>query len=131
MLSANLKKFWYQNDIPQIVHELDKIKASILYLPHETDYHQDHYKAFQVGKAVSRNNKMTMMAYLTPTSYNYYPNAFKEINLDDKLNLIRCFKTQAERRPDYLVTMKAQHKFFGALIGVEHAEGFIFHRMIL
>ena len=131
MLSANLIKFNSTDQISHIVNLLDNLKPTTLYFPHQEDYHQDHVKAYQVGKAVGRDKRKTMLAYLTPTSFNYYPNALKEINLIKKIDLINCFVSQVERRPDYLETMKAQHKFFGSLIGVDAAEGFIFHRMIL
>lgn len=131
ILEATIIAFLDKAEIPYIVEQLDGIAPDVIYMPHSDDYHQDHLKAYQVGKATGRKMKIDVLSYLTPTSYNYYPNVFSEINLAKKIYLVCMFPSQMERRPDYLQTMMAQHKFFGALSGCEAAEGFVFHRMIM
>lgn len=131
MLRASCVEFLNECKMEYIVGYLDDKIPDVIYFPHQDDYHQDHLKAYQVGMAVGRKRHVNMLAYLTPTSYDYYPNVFSYINIVDKIKLVSCHKSQMERRPDYIDTMIAQHQFFGSLSGAKDAEGFVFHRMIM
>lgn len=132
-LKAELHTFVSATMIKHIVNRLDIINADILYFPYEVDYHQDHRFTSEVGLALSRNRGMSMvLKYLTLTSYNCYPNYLQLIDIISKKSLVEFFKSQIERRPEYMERMLAQDKFFGSLIpnGGDYAEGFIFHRMV-
>ncbi len=131
-LKAKLHTFVAGTMIKHITNRLDQIKADLLFFPYEVDYHQDHRFTSEVGLALSRNIGMSVLKYLTLTSYNYYPNYLRTIDIESKKQLVMCFKSQMERRPDYMERMLAQDRFFGSLIpdDGDYAEGFIFHRMI-
>ena len=131
ILNSKLLRFRKDDKVENIVRILDNEECSIIYMSHKVDYHQDHQKGYIVGQAVGRNIHISMMSYFTPTSYNYYPQVFKKIDMKEKIELLKCFKSQLKRRPDYLATLIAQNHFFGTLIGEEAAEGFTFHRMVI
>ena len=132
ILQAEIKAFYTGIPMKEIVKELDKIKPDLLYFPYEIDYHQEHRFTSEVGLAMSRNIGMSVLKYITITSYDYYPNYLQSIDMERKGELVNCFKSQMERRPDIFKRMLAQDKFFGSLIpnDGEYAEGFVFHRMI-
>lgn len=119
----------------EIIGELDGWISSIIYLPHKDDYHQDHRHAHMIGMAVARRFEADVFAYFSVTSYNYWPNALKLIDFDEKMRLVSIFKSQIERRPEYLEILKAQNSFFSSLLPSKHtgksAEGFYVHRVIL
>lgn len=131
-LEASLHCFATGLTIKEIVGDLDKIKPDLLYFPYEVDYHQEHRFASEVGLAMSRKIGMSVLKYITITSYDYYPNYLQLIDIMEKGELVGCFESQMERRPDIFERMLAQDKFFGSLIpnDGEYAEGFVFHRMI-
>ena len=132
ILKAKLFSFVTKQSMKHIVRLLDKIEPDLLYFPYEIDYHQEHRFTSEVGLAMSRRIGMSVLKYITITSYNYYPNYLQSINIEAKKVLVGCFKSQMERRPDILKRMLAQDKFFASLIpnDGEYAEGFVFHRMI-
>jgi LmbE family N-acetylglucosaminyl deacetylase len=109
----------------EIIQELDMINADTIYIPYCKDTHQDHIKAFEIGKAIGRRASVKkVFQYISPTSFECYPNYFKSIDYARKENLISVFKTQIDRRPDYLKITEAQNRLFGLLSGTEYAEGF-------
>jgi len=133
VLKAKTLLFSWNTSIADVVQILDSLKPTILYIPYRYDYHQDHFKAYQVGMAVARSIGISVLYYLTVTSFDYYPDVFKKIDLKNKIDLVKCFKTQLKRKPKYLEIMIRQNQFFGSLLPEtgQAAEGFIFHRMIL
>ncbi|MFA6509945.1 MAG: PIG-L family deacetylase [Candidatus Peribacteraceae bacterium] len=118
--------------IEEKVCVLDAVQPTILYFPFEHDYHQHHNAASQVGFAVSRNVRITVLRYLVTTSHSYYPNYLSVINIEAKKKLVSLFESQMSRRPKFMETMVAQNRFFGSLIPGDghHAEGFVLHRTV-
>ena len=134
MLKAReLHLFNGNTHIERKIATLDEIKPTILYFPYEADYHQDHRIASQVGFAVSRNVKITVLRYLVTTSHSYYPNYLSIIRIEAKRKLVSLFSSQMERRPKFMEVMEAQNRFFGSLIPGDghYAEGFVLHRMVI
>ena len=118
-----------------VIEILDRMNPSVIYLPYKDDYHQDHRHAHTIGMAVARRFEADIFAYFSVTSYNYWPNALKLIDFDEKMKLVNIFKSQIERRPEYLEILKAQNSFFSSLLPQRlkgmSAEGFCVHRVIL
>ena len=114
------------------VEALDKIDPTILYFPYEADTHQDHVIAAQIGLAVSRRNKFTVLKYIGTTSHSYSPNYLEVIDIERKKKLVSLFFSQMDRRPKFMEIMEAQNRFFGSLIpgNGHYAEGFVLHRII-
>ncbi|KKK45772.1 hypothetical protein LCGC14_3164950, partial [marine sediment metagenome] len=132
ILKAGYVSFNTGNLIKDIVYRLELFKPDLLYFPYEIDYHHEHRFTSEVGLAISRGIGISVLKYLTVTSYNYYPNYLRSIDMEKKKELVLCFKSQMGRRPDYFERMIVQNRFFGSLLsnGGGYAEGFIVHRMI-
>ena len=133
MLRANgLLLFDAEESIEKKVAELDKFPATVLYFPFEHDYHQHHNAASQVGFAVSRNVRITVLRYLVTTSHSYYPNYLSVIDIEAKKKLVSLFESQMTRRPKFMEIMEAQNRYFGSLIPGNgfYAEGFMLHRTV-
>lgn len=118
--------------IEQKVANLDAVQPTVLYFPFEHDYHQHHNAASQVGFAVSRNVRITVLRYLVTTSHSYYPNYLSVIDIEAKKKLVSLFASQMVRRPKFMEIMAAQNRFFGSLIPGNgyYAEGFVLHRTV-
>ncbi len=119
--------------ISKKVKRLDAINPDILYIPFDSDTHQDHCETAKVGFAVSRHTQMTVLRYLSTTSHSCYPNYLSVINIEEKKKLINVFQSQVERRPKFMEVMEAQNRYFGSLIpgNGHYAEGFVLHRMVV
>jgi LmbE family N-acetylglucosaminyl deacetylase len=112
-------------DEKQIIGALDGLRVDTIYIPYCKDTHQDHVRAFEIGKALGRKNFVDkVFQYISPTSFECYPNYFKLIDFEEKEKLINEFKSQTLRRPDYIEVARAQNKLFGLLAGDKYAEGF-------
>jgi LmbE family N-acetylglucosaminyl deacetylase len=132
ILKAEARLFNHNTSMEEIISELDQYSPTILYFPFETDYHQDHHRASEVGFAVSRRVEITVLRYLVTTSHSYYPNYLSVIDMEKKKKLVSVFKSQMERRPKFMEIMEAQNRFFGSLIPGDghYAEGFVLHRLV-
>lgn len=132
-LGACLSLYESRRDDKEVVGELDKIHPTIIYLPHKEDYHPDHRRAHIIGMSVARKFEATTLSYVDVTSYGYWPTAIRAIDMERKVELISLFKSQIERRPEYIEILKAQNKFFGTLLPCrgQYAEGFVVQRMVL
>lgn len=113
------------------VKRLDEVNATIVYFPFETDTHQDHVSACQIGMAVSRKVR-TAFKYLAVTSQGCYPNWLNVIDIAKKKELVSVFETQINRQPKLLEIVETQNRYFGSLIpgNGHYAEGFVLHRHV-
>lgn len=131
-LGVDLTMVSGKESITNLVCMLDKIQATRIYFPFETDHHQDHYRAFQTAFAVGRKPSVNLMGYLVTTSYGYYPNYFSIIDIDRKKELVSIFKTQTERKSRYIDMFVNQNRFFGTLVDEDgvYAEGFVQYKNV-
>lgn len=132
IIDAELLLFNASEPIETKVACLDEVRPTVLYFPFEHDYHQHHNAASQVGFAVSRNVRITVLRYLVTTSHSYYPNYLSVIDIEAKKKLVSLFASQMARRPKFMEIMAAQNRFFGSLIPGNgyYAEGFVLHRTV-
>ena len=113
-----------------VVTILDAVKADTIYIPYEKDHHQDHRKTFVLGMAVGRKKAINVLGYITPSSYDYCPNHFENIDLARKMQLVSIHRSQVGRPTNILKRTIVLNKFFGSMINQSAAEGFHIYRTI-
>ena len=115
-----------------IVGELDRIEADIIFTHFEKDTHQHHRHASQMGQAVGRKKHMTTVFYDSGTSYDFHPNLFSFIDMKQKLNLINCFGSQLACGAINVDIAERKAAYYASLISSgedEYAEGFVVRKM--
>jgi len=122
----------FDKDRQPILERLNSIKGAfnpdLVLIPSASDIHQDHQVIH--NEAVRAFPNTNVLAYGSPKNCrSFNPNYFETLTADqveDKMKLIRCYKSQLELRPQYFneESIKATLKFWGGHIGTEYAEAF-------
>jgi LmbE family N-acetylglucosaminyl deacetylase len=97
------KLFFYTNKIIDIITSLifDKL-PSIVYIPSNNDFHQDHVTTHDCALSVFNNHKVKrILCYETPSTMpSFTPNYFKFCDLNHfsvKLKALNCHKSQINK----------------------------------
>jgi LmbE family N-acetylglucosaminyl deacetylase len=126
---------------------INKINPTVVALPFEHDYNQDHAAIFKAGFAACRpipdkikSFPKLVLSYEQPATFwssvRYHPNLYQDIGnayLDLKLEALALYKSQIRPNPHprSIEGVKTIAKLRGTEICVEAAEAFICHRMII
>jgi len=100
----------------------------LVLIPSASDIHQDHQVIH--NEAIRAFPNTNVLAYGSPKNCrSFNPNYFESLTeeeVENKMELIRCYKSQLELRPQYLneESVKATLQFWGGHIGVKYAEAF-------
>jgi len=125
-----VRRFQYnrQEILDDIRYEGAINKPDLVLIPSASDIHQDHQVIH--NEAIRAFPNTNVLAYGSPKNCrSFNPNYFETLTADqveDKMKLIRCYKSQLELRPQYFneESIKATLKFWGGHIGTEYAEAF-------
>lgn len=126
-------RFSYHDEVHNIVGELDKLGADVIYTQYEFDTHQDHRRSSIIGQAVGRKKRTTTLFYDSGTAYDFHPNVFSMINFDEKRELMKCHKSQIEPGPVNLDVIKKMNAHWATFVTEQphsYAEGFVARKMI-
>jgi LmbE family N-acetylglucosaminyl deacetylase len=112
-----------------------EIEPDLVLIPYLEDPHQDHNAVAFAGVRTFRKNE-TILQYeiLRHGSHTFTPTLFVDITdfLDKKLDALKCYKSQFERRPYFdLESFKSLARTRGAQSGYEYAEGFVVHKIFI
>jgi N-acetylglucosamine malate deacetylase 1 len=126
-------------------HAIDKIRPTALVLP-AASYNQDHTALFTAGFAACRPHLRSHKPFIDLVlacdavqlgwrSAPFQPNFYVDISeyLGAKLDALSCHKSQMRPAPDAgsLANVERLARLRGAEIGVEAAEAFECHRLVL
>jgi len=129
----NLLSFSYRDDLHNIIGDLDKLNADIIFAQHEFDTHQDHRRASIIAQAAGRKRQTTTLFYDSGSSYDFKPNVFSLIDFGEKYDLLLCFQSQIDCGAINVDIVEKKNAYFASLITEEknkHAEGFIARKLI-
>jgi LmbE family N-acetylglucosaminyl deacetylase len=104
-----------------------------VYTMFEHDRHQDH-RAIYHASTVACRRVPQLLSYETPSSYpNFVPTVFEAIGdtLEQKVEALKCHKSQGERFYMQEEKIRAAAHFRGAQVEREPCEGFIPYRLML
>lgn len=128
----------------KVAELIRKVKPDIIFVPQENDAHPDHIATTKIIEAARFYSKFTKTKWKGQPHYPkriiYYiashlrtvfkPDFLVDISpyMEKKLELVKAYKSQFieneknTRAPEYLRNIAA---YYGRMIGVEYAEGFI------
>lgn len=99
------------------------------------DSHRDHRMAYEIALQVSRHVPNFLMGQINYYMTDFYtPNLYVDITtqLNSKLQIMALYKSQWRRsKEDWTEYLTAQSVYYGKVVGVKYAEGFIAKKMIL
>lgn len=113
----------------EVLTRIDRINADLILCPWDRDLHHDHEVVSRIAISASRRVPKILMGQI-----NYYlrdvftPNVFVDISStwDQKIESLKCFKEQWSRAgEDWYKYLDETTRYYGRMIGVERAEGFI------
>lgn len=126
-------------------YAIDRVRPTVLILP-ATSYNQDHEALFAAGFAACRPHLRDQKPFVSMVlacdavqlgwrTAPFHPNVYVDISeyLGTKLDALACHKSQLRPAPDpgSLANVERLARLRGAEIGVDAAEGFECHRMVL
>jgi LmbE family N-acetylglucosaminyl deacetylase len=138
-----------KHEINKKIHDvIEKVKPSIVFLPHFGDMHLDHYIVSQstmvAVRPIKKHKVLEVYSYetLSETEWNiphmtnvFIPNTYIDISeyLDKKIKAISYFTTQLKEfpHPRSLEAIEYSAKLRGSTIGVKAAEAFCLIRRIV
>lgn len=113
----------------EVLKRIEKYKPDTLLSPWSGDLHHDHEVIARITASASRRVPRVLMGQI-----NYYlkdfftPNIFIDISdtWDKKIGALKCFSGQWSRAgEDWYEYLDTTSKYYGKIIGVKRAEGFI------
>lgn len=116
-----------------IIAKLDSLKPDIIYTLYEDDTHQDHRRCSKIGQSVGRKPNITMFFYGVSSACNFHPTVFVAIDFEQKLLLLKCYKSQIKLGAINIKRIKSREHYWGTMISSAknfYAEGFIVRKMI-
>ena len=100
----------------------------------ERDMHRDHRIASEIAVAACRRVPNLLMGQINHYMSDFYtPNYFVDItdSWERKLESVACFESQWERnKEDWISFMDATATYYGKVVGVDRAEGFIAKKIL-
>jgi len=122
-----------QSILENMIEIKKKIKPDIIFTPSSTDIHQDHHTIYEESRRAFRQT--TILGYEQPwnniTFKNEALSPVKKRHLQKKINALKCYKTQADRKylnEDFIWSLA---KTRGTQMELDYAEGFEVIRLII
>lgn len=121
--------------VVEVLRRVDTYRPDLLICPWERDSHHDHEIASRIAMAASRRIPCILMGQI-----NYYlrdiftPNMFVDITntWEKKLHSLECYAKQWERAgQDWFEYLDITTRYYGKMIGVKRAEGFVTRKFLL
>ncbi|MCP2604855.1 PIG-L family deacetylase, partial [Candidatus Aminicenantes bacterium AH-873-B07] len=125
-----------QKNISQMVKKIEnrirELKPDIVFTHSPQDIHQDHQAVFEATKIASRENVSLLCYEDVRTSQEFIPNFFVDIEeyIDDKLKLIKFYKSQRKKQYMDLECIKGRAAHRGLQAGVKYAEAFYVYKIV-
>lgn len=119
----------------EVLKRIENYKIDTLLTSWIDDTHHDHEIASRIVLAASRRVSTVLMGQI-----NYYTNKFFTPNIfvditeewDDKIKLVSLYESQWSRaKEDWCEFMDITSKYYGKIVGVSRAEGFITNKLLL
>lgn len=87
--------FFTKNSATEIISELDRSCADLIYLPWRYDTHQAHVYASAIGLSLTRKGA-DYLYYDSGSAVEFHPNYFVKIDWPRKKEILDCFKSQKD-----------------------------------
>jgi len=121
--------------VVEVLRRIEEYDTDTLLIPWEKDIHNDHEVVSRIAISASRRIPRILMGQI-----NYYlrdvftPNIYVDISdyWDKKIEALKCYKAQWKRAgEDWLDFLDITTRYYGKMVGVKRAEGFITKKYLL
>ena len=121
--------------VVEVLKRIEKYNVNTLLCPWSQDLHHDHEIVSRIALSASRRIPRILMGQI-----NYYlreiftPNIFVDISdfWDYKIEALKCYTNQWDRAgQDWFEFLDLTTRFYGKMVGVKRAEGFISNKFLL
>ena len=115
--------------VVEVLKRIEKYNINTLICPWSGDIHHDHETVSRIALSASRRIPRVLMGQINYYLWDFFtPNIFVDISnhWEQKIEALKCYKSQWDRAgQDWLEFLDATSRYYGKMIGVERAEGFI------
>jgi LmbE family N-acetylglucosaminyl deacetylase len=121
--------------VVEVLNRIAACQPDTLVLPWAGDVHHDHAIVSRIGISASRRVPRVLMGQI-----NYYlndffkPNVFVDITQtwEQKVEALKCFEGEWSRAgEDWYEYMDITSRYYGKMVGVKRAEGFMCNKYLL
>jgi LmbE family N-acetylglucosaminyl deacetylase len=117
----------------EVLNRIDKFNIDTLLTTWDKDSHRDHRVASEITLAASRRVPNYLMGQVNYYMTDFFtPNFFVDITSEweSKIKCLSLFESQWQRNEkDWTEFLDNTSRYYGKVIGVKRAEGFIAKRM--
>jgi len=121
--------------VVEVLRRIEGFKVNTIICPWERDIHHDHEIASRIAVAASRRVPRVLMGQINNYLRDIFtPNVFVDISKtwEKKIKALMCYETEwARAGKDWYEFLDDTTKYYGRMIGVERAEGFISRKFLL
>jgi LmbE family N-acetylglucosaminyl deacetylase len=115
--------------VVEVLRRADALDANLLLCPWERDLVHDHEVASRIAVAASRRIPVVLLGQINHHLREVFaPNVFVDITSvwEQKIDALKCFRTEwARAGEDWYGFLDATSRYYGRMVGVERAEGFV------
>ena len=120
--------------VVQTLERIEKMGADTLICPWDRDLHHDHEVTSRIAISASKRIPRVLMGQINNLLREVFtPNIFVDITetWDLKLRAMRCYHSEWERKGgEWEVFQDALTRYYGGMVGVERAEGFLSRKLL-
>lgn len=113
----------------EILDRIDRYKIDTIICPWERDSHHDHEVVSRLVDSASRRVPRILMGQINYHSTEVFkPNLYVDISdtWEQKIKSLECYETEWKRqREDWYEFLDITTSYYGKMIGVKRAEGFV------
>jgi LmbE family N-acetylglucosaminyl deacetylase len=121
--------------VVEVLRRIEQRRVDTLLCPWERDIHHDHEVVSRIAIAATRRVPRVLMGQI-----NYYlreffrPNVFVDVSATwtKKIEALECYRAQWQRAgKDWYGFLDETTRYYGRMVGVERAEGFVSMKVLL
>jgi LmbE family N-acetylglucosaminyl deacetylase len=121
--------------VVEVLRRIEQRRVDTLLCPWERDIHHDHEVVSRIAIAATRRVPRVLMGQI-----NYYlreffrPNVFVDVSATwtKKIAALECYRAQWQRAgKDWYGFLDETTRYYGRMVGVERAEGFVSSKVLL
>jgi len=121
--------------VVEVLRRIEKFNIDTVICPWEDDQNHDHEIAARIAIVASKKLPRVFMGQVNYYVRNFFtPNVFIDITStwDKKIESLKSYNSEWNRTgKDWLEFLDVSTRYYGKIVGVERAEGFICNKLLL
>ncbi len=118
----------------EVLRRIDAHRVDTLICPWERDIHHDHEIASRIAVSATRRIPRVLMGQINNYLRDIFtPNVFVDISdtWEQKIHALQCYSTQwARAGEEWLAFLDETTRYYGRMVGVARAEGFVCKKLL-